>query len=108
MLVRRVLLAASVLLNIVFIYNLIWGESGVISYKELKARHSLLSASYEKIQKNNDELSQEINLLQSDEKYLEKVIRNRMNFVRDNEILYVFPSEQPTDHAGVSPDERKN
>lgn len=108
MLARRIVFAVSVFLNIVLVYNLIWGQRGVIAYKELRARCSILEATIEKIGEDNLNLSQEIRLLQSDEKYLEKVIRNRLNFVRENEILYVFPGGVQSEPSGVPPHETKD
>ena len=107
MFVRRLVFAISILLNSVLVYNLIWGERGIISYKELRERCALLEATIMKIEDDNLNLSKEIRLLQSDEKYLEKVIRNRLNFVRENEILYIFPGGIQEEPSGGQPDERK-
>lgn len=108
MFARRIVFAVSIVLNVVLIYNLIWGDRGIIAYKDLKARCSTLQSSLDQINKDNQNLSQEIRLLQSDDKYLEKVIRNRMNFVRENEILYVFPPGQQLEQPGAPSDERKD
>lgn len=108
MFARRIVFAISVVLNLVLVYNLIWGDRGIIAYKDLKARCATLQSSLDQIHKDNHDLSQEIRLLQSDDKYLEKVIRNRMNFVRENETLYIYPTGQQAEQAGVSPDERKD
>jgi cell division protein FtsB len=108
MLARRVLFAVSLFLNIVFVYNLIWGEKGIIAYKSLRERCAVLEATIEKIGEDNLGLSKEIRLLQSDEKYLEKVIRNRLNFVRENELLYIFPDEATAEPPGAPVHERKD
>ena len=39
------------------------------------------------------DLSQEIRRLKSDTAYQEKIVRERMNFVKKDEILYIFPDE---------------
>lgn len=109
MFARRIVFAVSIVLNVVLIYNLIWGDRGIIAYKDLRSRCATLQADLDKTHKSNQDLSQEIRLLQSDDKYLEKVIRNRMNFVRENEILYIFPSgQQQVDQPGAPSDERKD
>ncbi len=38
MLARRIVFAVSLLLNMVLMYTLVWGERGVIAYKELRLR----------------------------------------------------------------------
>lgn len=109
MFVRRLVFAVSLLLNLVLLYNLIWGDRGVIAYKELRLRCDTLEEHIRQAGNNNMELSKEIRLLQSDEKYIEKTIRNRLNFVRSNEILYIFPGETNGDSSsGDLPNEAKN
>jgi len=108
MFARRLVLAVSLFLNMVLAYNLIWGERGVIAYKELRQRCDALEERIRQAGESNLELSKEIRLLQSDEKYIEQIIRNRLNFVRGNEILYVFPTEAQGDSAGALPNEAKN
>ena len=108
MFARRLVLIVSVVLNIVLLYNLIWGDRGAISYKELRERCDVLEARITRIGEDNLTLSKEIRLLQSDDKYLEKMIRNRLNFVRSNEILYIFPDEPKSESSGVLPNEAKN
>lgn len=108
MFVRRVVLAVSLFLNVVLVYNLIWGERGVIAYKDLRARCDDLEKRISQVGAKNLDVSKEIRLLQSDEKYIEKTIRNRLNFVRGTEILYIFPGEMKGEQPGVPPHETKN
>lgn len=108
MVARRVVFAISVLLNLVLVYNLIWGNSGAIAYEELRTRCEDLEERIQRIADSNLALSKEIRLLQSDEKYIEKMIRNRLNFVRNNEILYIFPGESQKEPSGALPDEAEN
>ena len=108
MFARRLVLAISLLLNLLLFYNLIWGKSGAISYNELRERCGALEERIKRISEENLALSKEIRLLQSDEKYIEKMIRNRLNFVRNNEILYIFPDETKIESSGVLPNEAKD
>jgi cell division protein FtsB len=108
MFAHRVALAASLLLNLVLCYNLVWGKSGAIAYMELRSRCEVLENRITTAGEQNLELSREIRLLQSDAKYIEKTIRNRLNFVRGNEILYIFPSEYAGDLSGAPVNEAKN
>ena len=52
--------------------------------------HESLQNEIASLDAQNLSLSKEIRLLQSDNKYVEKVIRQRLHYVRDNEILYIF------------------
>ena len=108
MFARRLVLGISLVLNLLLFYNLIWGTSGAISYNELRERCAALEERIKRISEDNLSLSKEIRLLQSDEKYIEKMIRNRLNFVRGNEILYIFPDENKVEPSGVQPNEAKD
>lgn len=108
MIARRFVLAVSLALNLVLVYNLIWGQRGTIAYKELKLQCDKLEERIRRIGEDNLALSKEIHLLQTDEKYIEKMIRNRLNFVRSNEILYIFPGETKGEPAGAPPHEAEN
>ena len=108
MLWRRILLAVSIGLNAILLYSLIWGDKGAFAYKQLKEQCASLQVKIREYDAMNLALSKEIRLLQSDEKYQEKMIRNRLNFVRDNEILYLFPEESTADSSGAQPHETKN
>lgn len=108
MFARRFVLALSLALNLVLVYNLIWGNSGAIAYKELRSRCDALEKRIARIADSNLALSKEIRLLQSDEKYIEKMIRNRLNFVRNNEILYIFPGLEPDEAPGAPSHETEN
>lgn len=108
MFTRRLVLAVSLLLNLTLFYNLIWGESGAISYNELRERCRALEERISRTNEVNIALSKEIRLLQSDDEYIEKMIRNRLNFVRSNEILYIFPDETAVESSGVQPNEAKD
>lgn len=97
---RKILLAMAVALNAVLLYSLLWGDMGIRSYREQKNLHKKLEARIESLDKANAALKEEIDLLRNDEKYQEKLIRNRLNFVKRNEILYIFPQVE-SDSAGV-------
>lgn len=108
MLWRRILLAVSIGLNAILLYSLIWGDKGAFAYKQLKEHCVTLQKKIHEYDAANLALSKEIRLLQADEKYQEKMIRNRLNFVRDNEILYIFPEETTAESSGAQSNETKN
>ena len=99
-------LVLAAIVNATLIFRLVWGPQSLVSYRELAAQYADLTQEIERYDAVNAALSREIRLLQSDEKYVEKMIRQRLNFVRGNEILYLFTESQNI--SGVSTDERKN
>lgn len=90
---RHLLLGASFLLNLVLLWALVWGGQSLGLYKELKQEFEALSKRTADLSEKNLRLSREIKLLESDNKYLEQVIRKRLNYIKENEIWYIFPED---------------
>lgn len=105
---RTVLIVGMGLINLVLFYHMIWSSAGLLVYRELKARHAELEAQVEALEKENLDLSREIRLLQSDNSYVEKKIRQHLHYVRDNELLYLFTDEMPASTSGGQTDDRKD
>lgn len=87
---RTFILVVLGLVNVVLFARMVWGPTGLIEYRELKHQHAELEKQIASLDAENLSLSREIRLLQSDSQYMEKVIRQRLHYVRDNEVLYLF------------------
>lgn len=107
---RRFAFAFSLVVNAVLVYGLVWSDRGLMAYQSLKEQHQALEDRITTLDEENLALSQEIRRLQTDDAYLEKVIRQRFNslYVKDNEILYIFPDVQDSARTGAGADETKN
>ena len=87
---RTFILVVLGLVNVVFFARMVWGPTGLIEYRELKHQYAELEKQIAGLDAENLSLSREIRLLQSDRQYMEKVIRQRLHYSRDNEVLYLF------------------
>jgi len=105
---QKAFVGFSLVINVVLAYSLIWGDQGLNAYRNLKGQHQVLESRIKELDALTIALSREIRLLQSDEKYQEKIIRNRFNFVKDNEILYIFPESRDTAKTGAGAHESKD
>lgn len=105
---QKIFVGVSLAINAVLLYSLIWGGQGVHAYQSLKEQHELLEARLQELDGKALALSREIRLLQTDEKYQEKIIRQRFNFVKNNEILYIFPGTHDTAKTGAGQHEAKD
>ena len=90
---RSLILVLALVVNASLVFRLVWGPRSVVSYRELAAQHAELEQEIERYDAINAALSREIRLLQTDGRYVEKMIRQRLNFVRSNEILYLFETD---------------
>ncbi|MDD3310809.1 septum formation initiator family protein [Pseudodesulfovibrio sp.] len=103
----RILLVALLLcINLFLMFRLVWSDQGVFAYLELKNRYAALQEKIDAVDAKSLDLSQEIRRLKSDKAYQEKVVRERMNFVKKDEILYIFPDDNAK--SSESGDERKD
>ena len=104
---RHLFLLGSLMLNLLLLWALIWGAQGFFEYNALKQECIALADRLDGLNTANIALSREIRLLRSDDKYMEQMIRKRLNFVKNNEIWYIFPGGQGT-LLGEVTDETKN
>ena len=79
--------------DIALLGKMVWGPGGVIEYRELKQRYADLQEQIAQLDMSNKALSRDIRLLQSDNQYVEKTIRQKLRYLRDNEIVYLFPGK---------------
>lgn len=108
MLWNRLLLGLIILLNLLFLYRIMLSEQGIFGYLELRKHNAQMQRRIEELQKKTVHLSNEIRLLQSDSDYIEKMIREQMNLVRDGEVLYDFSGTTDLDSTGAGPDEEQD
>lgn len=104
---RIAIVALLLLINLFLLFRLIWSDQGVFAYLELKNRYELLQARIDNVDSESLDLSQEIRRLKSDKAYQEKVIRERMNFVKKDEVLYIFP-DKTANTSGEGNDDQEN
>jgi len=104
---RRILLGVLIMVNIVLLFRLIWSDHGVLAFMNMRSRSALLEGQLRDVDARSMELSNEIRRLKSDRPYQEKIIRDRMNYIKENEVLYIFSGK--TDVAqGAVDDEKKD
>ena len=97
----RIAVIVVILLNLGLLVRLVWSGQGVFAYLELKARHEMLQQRLDHAEERARELSAEIRRLKNDPEAQEEAVRERMHFVADDEILYIFPGADDEPSAEV-------
>jgi cell division protein FtsB len=92
---RRLLFGLSVALACVLVYSLALSRNGLRRFSGLRA--TLTERSHEAYQRivRNRQLAEEISALRSDDRTLEEVARTRLGVVGQDEVVFVFPEEDP-------------
>lgn len=91
------------LADAVLFAKMVWGPGGMLEYRELKSKYKTLQEQITDLDSKNLALSKEIRLIQSDNAYVEKMVREKLRYLRDNEIVYLFPGA-----TGNQPGDRQN
>ena len=104
---RRILLGVLIAVNVVLLFRLIWSDHGVIAYMNMRNRSVKLENQLRDVDARSLDLSNEIRRLKMDRAYQEMVIRDRMNYVKENEVLYIF-SDRTDVAQGAVDDEKKD
>jgi len=100
MLMRRLILALILACNAVLLYSLIWSDKGIFAYLDLKSHQKELRQKLTELGGRSVDLSQDIRWLKSDKAFTEKMARAYGNYLRENEVVYLFPGETPEGTVG--------
>lgn len=90
---RRFPLWASLLLLLVLAAAL-FGERGILRGVQANREKEALQAEVQRIEAVNLELRKEIEALRSDRRYIEGVARRELGLVKEDELVYQFPSSK--------------
>lgn len=84
------ILVALGLINLALFCKMIWGPTGLMEYHALKQQYAGLQEKIAYLDSENMALSRDIRLMQSDPQYVEKMVRQKLHYLRDNEVVYIF------------------
>lgn len=93
--------------NLALFARMVWSPTGLVEYRAMKDRYQELKAEVTRLDQDNMRLSRDIRLLQTDAKYVEKMVRQKLHYLRDNEIVYIF-AEKPASGNGAKANDGKN
>jgi cell division protein FtsB len=86
-------LIAGIILGLVLLWDVV-GPFGMWKLNRMKKERERLYLSSLELTKKNTALEEQIKRLKDDPEYQEYVVRRELGWVRDNEILYKFLSEE--------------
>ena len=81
-------LAACVLALVLFVVAAVYGDLGLIHVLHLEAQQTELEQTAFVLQQRNERLHERIQRLQSDDRYIEQLARERLGLVKKGEIIY--------------------
>jgi len=81
-------LAACVVALALLVVNALYGDHGLMHLRSLQTSQNELEHRAFEIQQHNEQLRQQIQRLQSDDRYLEQYARERLGLVKKGELIY--------------------
>lgn len=95
------------IINVALFFKTLWGPTGIMEFRHLKDQYAQLQEKIASLDAENAAISRDIRLMQSDSKYVEKMVRQKLHYVRDNELVYIFTNPAGAG-AGVKTNDGKN
>ena len=86
------------LLAVWLFLHVTFGANGMVIYRAKRAEYQNLQKDIDRLQKENDQYTQEINQLKTDPKMIEKEAREQFHYARPGEVIYVAP-----EHPAITP-----
>lgn len=99
---RKIATIAVLLLAVVVGYHVMFGENGMLVYQKKRAEYRILQKDVDRLQKENQALSDQIKSLKSDPKAIEKEAREQLRYARPGEVIYLLPGQKPADRPPVN------
>lgn len=91
--IRKLLIGILVLVNCILLYSFLLSDKGVFSLRSMRANREELATRVEGLKESSQSLSQEIRWLGKEGPFTERVIRDKTNFLKDDEIVYIIDDE---------------
>lgn len=100
---RRIATIAVTLLAVSLFVHVMFGANGMVVYKQKRAELEALRKQIDKVQRENERYTQQIQGLKSEQTSIEKEAREQLGYAKPGEYVYVPPSQQkpvpPTNHS---------
>jgi len=89
---RRIATAAIAIVTGLFLVHVMFGANGMVVYKQKRSEYESLQKQIAKVRAENQEVTQQIQGLQTDKKAIEKEAREQLGYARPGEFVYVTPA----------------
>jgi len=95
---RRKIATAGVLAVAALVaYHAVFGANGMVVYGNKRTELKSVNVEVDKLQKENQQLSDQIKALKSDPKAIEKEAREQLRYARPGEVIYLLPGQKRAD-----------
>lgn len=94
---RKIATAAVFALAALVAYHAVFGGNGMVVYQNKRVELKSVNVEVEKLQRENQQLSDQIKGLKSDRQAIEKEAREQLHYARPGEVIYLLPGQKRAD-----------
>ena len=95
-LIRRKLATLGVAILTVWLFaHVMFGDNGMVVYRQKKADYQTLQKAIDGLQKENDSFNSQVKALKTDPRAIEQEAREQLHYARPGEVIYVNPAPVP-------------
>lgn len=94
---RKIATVAVLTLAAVVAYHAVFGENGMVVYEHKRAELKTVNSDVDKLQQENQRLSEQIKSLKTDPKAIEKEARDQWHYARPGEVIFLLPGQKHPD-----------
>lgn len=98
---QRVALAVAVCVSAALLLVAVFGSRGLLHLRAIREEQSTINARIADLLRENERLRVTLTRLRSDDRYLERLARERLGFVRPGDLVHRFPPPDVARHAEV-------
>lgn len=88
---RRLATGAVAILAVWLFVHALSGANGFAAYRAKRAEYRSLETEIDRLAKENDEYTKQVNELKTDPRRIEKEAREQFHYARPGEVIYVAP-----------------
>lgn len=92
---RRIATVAVVLLATALFVHVMFGDNGMVVYRQKRSEYQQLRKQIVQVQQENDRYTQQIQGLKTDQTAIEKEAREQLGYAKPGEYVYVAPKPAP-------------
>lgn len=90
---RKLATAAAAVLAVGVGYHVVFGANGIIVYQQKRHETQVLNRQMMDLQRENAQLKEHVDRLQSDPEAIEHQAREQLHYTRPGEVIYTLPSK---------------
>lgn len=84
----KILMWIAAMLGLALVALGVFGNNGIITYTQLRRSYNDMQIRIEKLDRENEKMAGEIELLKNDPEYIEHIAREELGMIKPGEILY--------------------